>query len=50
MVIHFRSVSRLTGNPSFAKCSAASVGPKSAYGLANPRQNLLLEESSELAV
>ena len=29
-VIHFRSVSRLTWKPSWAKCSAASVGPKSA--------------------
>jgi hypothetical protein len=28
--IHLRSVSRLTSNPSWAKCSAASVGPKSA--------------------
>src|SRR5207302_1112727 len=30
LVIHFRSVSRLTRNPSLARCSAASVGPKSA--------------------
>jgi hypothetical protein len=30
-VIHFRSVSRLTWQPSSAKCSATSVGPKSAY-------------------
>src|SRR5574340_1067216 len=30
LVIHFRSVSRLTSSPSWAKCSAASVGPKSA--------------------
>jgi len=30
LVIHFRSVSRLTEKPSSARCSAASVGPKSA--------------------
>jgi hypothetical protein len=29
--IHLRSLSRLTGRPSWAKCSAASVGPKSAW-------------------
>jgi hypothetical protein len=30
LVIHFRSVSRLTTKPCWARCSAASVGPKSA--------------------
>ena len=29
LVIHFRSVSRFTDKPSWARCSAASVGPKS---------------------
>jgi len=49
-IIHFRKVSRLTGKPSWGQVLGGESGPKISMGLANSRQNLLLQSRGRLAV